>query len=227
MRCCKGLMTGVVLALTATALAVQSNAKIVEKETKTSFDAVVDGAESGVTLTCTGVGCRKMTAFNVKVYATANWIDAAGAAQALGAWKGRSAAQLTADQSFYDALSTADVEKRIRMVFVHKATGKQVSEGFADSLNIIYDKKLPPKAQKFLNVLSAKLKVGDAVEIRWLPGGTIELYEKDQRVGVIEKDPAFAADVWKIWFGEKLADAHLETLKKELVGNIAAVWAAG
>ena len=69
-------------------------------------------------------------------------------------------------------------------------------------------------------------KPGETVEIRWLPGGTIEVYEKDKRIGAIEKNVEFAAAVWKMWFGEKLADGHLETLKKELLGNISAVWAA-
>ena len=225
MRCSKGLMTGVVLTLTATALAVQSNGKIVEKQTKRSFDAVVDGAEVGRTLTCTGVGCRKMTAFGVKIYAAAHWIDATGAVQALGSWTGRSPAQLAGDQSFYDAVASADFEKRIRLVFVHEATGKQISEGFEDSLKISY-RTLPPEAKEFLDMLNAKLKVGDAVEIRWLAGGTIEVYEKDKRIGVIEKNAKFAAAVWKMWFGEKLADGHLKTLKKELIGNISAVWAA-
>ena len=225
MRCSKMLMTGVVLASVATAIAAHSNGKIVEKETKRSFDAVVDGAEAGRTLICTGVGCRKMTAFGVKIYAAAHWIDTAGAASALSSWKGRSAAQLAGDQSFYDALSSADFEKRMRLVFVHKATGKQVSEGFEDSLKISY-RTLPPEAKKFLDMLEAKLSVGDAVEIRWLPGGTIEVYEKDKRIGVIEKNAKFADAVWKMWYGEKLADGHLKTLKKELLGNISAVWAA-
>ena len=155
----------------------------------------------------------------------AHWIDADAAATALDSWKGRTAVQLAEDQSFYDALATVDIEKRFRLEFVHKATGKQVSEGFEDSLKIIYP-TLPPDAKAFLGMFKSKLKVGDTVEIRWLPGGTIEVYENGARVDVLKTSIEFAGAIWKIWFNEKLADDHLVTVKKELLGNIQAIWDA-
>jgi hypothetical protein len=206
------------LLIAATAAAVQGSAKIVEKETKKSFDAVLEGAD-GNTLTLTGVGCRKKSAFNVKVYAIAHWIDAKAAAEALSSWKGRSAKDLIGDQSFYDALVSADVEKRLRLIFVHKAKGKQVREGFDDSLPDT------PEAKQFLAMFQANLKDGDVLDIHWLPGGTIEVHEKGKRIGAIEKNPTLAQDVWKMYFAKKVVDKHLATVKKELLSNAAAVWA--
>jgi hypothetical protein len=222
----RGWLAGFLLvAAAAVALAAPSAGKIVEPETERGFAATVQGAEDGRTLTCTGVACRKKTMLGVKVYAVAHWIDAAAAAQALAPWKGKPASELVKDQSFYDALSSVDVEKRMRLEFVHDATAKQVADGFRDSLELTY-KKLPPEAERFLGMLQEKMELGDAVELRWLPGGNIELYEKDQLKGVVEENPTFATAAWKMWLGEKLADGHLETAKKDLVGNIAAVWEA-
>lgn len=218
-------VAGASLCLSAAVFAAQPSGTLVEKETKQQFDAVIDGGASGRSLVCTGVGVRKMTAFGVKIYAAAHWIDPAAAAGALSAWKGESADALATDQAFFDALAGADVEKRLRLVFVRAATGKQVSEGFGDSLKITYP-TLPPEAKQFLGMVQSKLSVGDSLELRWLPGGTIEVYEKGALKGAIADNPAFGAAVWKMWFGGRLNDGHLATLKPELVSSIAALWAA-
>jgi hypothetical protein len=206
-----------VLLIAATAAALHDSTKVVEKETKTSFESVLHGADGGH-LVLTGAGCRKKTAFNAKVYAIAHWIDAKAAADALSSWKGRSAKDLVGDQSFYDAMVAADVEKRIRLVFVRKVKGKQVREGFDDSLPDT------PQAKQFLAMFQANLKDGDVLDIHWLPGGTIEVHEKGKRVGAIEKNPTFAQDAWKMYFNKKVVDGHLETVKKELISNVAALW---
>jgi hypothetical protein len=93
-----------------------------EPETGKSFDAEIKGVTPGVTLTCTGVGCRKKTVFAAKVYAIALWVDAQGARTALSEWRAKSGEDLVADQRFYDAklspaaeqflaLFTTDVQK--------------------------------------------------------------------------------------------------------------------
>ena len=94
---------------------------------------VVDGA-SDAPLVCTGVACRKKTIFGIKVYALAHWIDAAGAAEKLESWKGRNARQLAKDQRFYDALTSADVEKRLRLVLMREVTAEQIAGGFSATL---------------------------------------------------------------------------------------------
>jgi hypothetical protein len=198
--------------------------KITEPQTGESFDAKIQGATPGVTLTCTGAGCRKKTAFAVKVYAIAQWIDADGGRKALSEWQGKSGKDLATDQRFYDALSSADIEKRLKLVFVRDLEAEKIKDAFKESLAFSYPDGLSASAEKFLALFTANLKKGQTIELRSLPGGVIEAQQNGATLGKLAADPKLATAVWAIYFHEKLADDYLETVKHDLVSRIEAIW---
>ncbi len=198
--------------------------KIKESQTGESFDAQVQGATPGVTLTCTGAGCRKKTAFAVKVYAIAHWIDREGARKPLSEWQGKSGADLAKDQRFYDALSAADVEKRLGLVFVRDLEAEKIRDAFKESLSFSYPNGLSANAEKFLALFTAHVKKGQSIELRSLPGGVIEVQQNGAALGKLGADPELSKAVWAIYFHEKLADSYLDTVKHELVARIEAIW---
>jgi hypothetical protein len=210
-------------ALTVAALATAAGDKITEPETDKTFETVVKGASEGVQLTCTGVACRKKTAFAAKVYAIAHWIDAEGAAAALSQWRGQSGEALADDQAFYDALCGADVEKRLKLVFVRNVKAKQVREGFEESL-VIAMPQLSREAQDFLALFQSNVKKGQSIEIRSLPGGIIEASQDGKKLGRLEPDLQLATDIWKMYFQKKLVDNHLEAVKPRLISRISSIW---
>ena len=212
---------GVALAVMLAAAAAD---KITEPQTGEAFDAQVKGVTPGLTLTCTGAGCRKKTVFAAKVYAIAQWIDAVGARQAFSEWQGKSGKDLAADQRFYDALSAADIEKRLGLVFVRDVTAKEIRDAFEESLKFSYPKELSPNAGKFLALFAADVKKGQSLELRSLPGGVIEAAQNGATLGRLPADPELSKAVWAIYFHEKLADDYLKALKPELIARIDAVW---
>ena len=201
----------------ATAQKAGQPRKIVDRDTKKSYSAVIEGA-SGARLVCTGAGCRKKTMFAAKVYVLVHWIDAEGAAETLAKWKGKSGKQLAADPKFLEALTVVDVEKRLRFDFVRAVTAKQVREGFVASLR---DSK---QRKEFVALFRADMKVGDHFELRWLPGGVIEVHEKGKKAGALPANPKFAAEVWRQYFGKKMVDSHLAAVKPQLVAHGADLW---
>jgi hypothetical protein len=213
----------VCLALVA-ALCGAGDDKVRDPQTGQAFDAQVQGAVTGVTLTCTGAGCRKKTALAVKVYAIAHWIDAQGARTALSEWQGRTGKDLAADQRFVDALSSADVEKRLALVFVRDLEAAKIRDAFKESLAASYPKGLSPAAEKFLGLFTADLTKGQSMEMRSLPGGVIEVRLDGAVAGRSPADRELAAAVWAIYFHATLADKHLEDVKRELVSRIEAIW---
>jgi hypothetical protein len=198
--------------------------KITEPQTGQTFDPQIKGATPGVTLTCTGAGCRKKTAFAVKVYAIAQWIDAEGARKSLSEWQGKSGKDVATDQRFYDALSSADIEKRITLVLVRNLEAEKIKEAFKESLTFSYPKGLSANAEKFLALFTTEVKKGQSIELRSLPGGVIEAQQNGATLGKLPADPELSKAVWAIYFHEKLADDYLETVKHELVSRIEAIW---
>jgi len=216
------LANALVLALVGVALA--GDGKVVEEETGKKFDAVVAGTGEDVKLVCTGTACREKTMFAVNVYAIAHWIDAKGGKEALKKWKGKTGKQVRDDQDFFDALCSADIEKRFRLVFVRDVEAEKVRDAFKESLVNVYGKNLPKVARDFIMLWRKELKDGHTIELRSLPGGTIEARLNDKKIGTFEKDKKFADAVWKIWFQKKVADDYLKAVKKGLVSRISALW---
>lgn len=208
--------------LLATPMVVQAQT-VTESETGKSFKATIDGAEKDRKLICTGTGCREATFFAVNVYAIAHWADGKALAESLKAWKGKGPAALDSDQSFFDALCAADVEKRFRMEFVRNVEVEKIRDAFKDSLVKAYG-TLPAIATEFIGLFKEELKEGSSIELRSLPGGIIEAYQNDKLLKKFPADKALATNVWKIWFQKELADDYLKTVKKNLVGRVIELW---
>ncbi len=213
--------TGAALAAMLCAAAAD---RITEPQTGEAFDAEIKGVTPGVTLTCTGVACRKKTALGAKVYAIAQWIDPDGGRKALSEWQGQPGKDLVKDQRFYDALSSADIEKRLGLVFVRNLEAAQISDAFRESLKFSYPEALSPAAEQFLALFAVDVKKGQSIELRSLPGGVIEVQQNGVTLGRLAADPKLATAVWAIYFHEKLADDHLATVKRDLVSRIDAIW---
>jgi hypothetical protein len=208
----------------AAVLCAAVDVTVKERATGKVFDAQIKGLTPGVMLTCTGVACRKKMAFGVKVYAIAQWIDAEGARKALGEWQGTSGKDLAKNQRFYDALASADIEKRLKLVFVRNLDAKQIRGAFEESLKIVYPQKLSPAAGQFLALFTVEVKEGQSIELRSLPGGVIEVEHNGKTIGRMPADPELAKAIWGIYFHHKLADDHLEEVKPQLVARFDAIW---
>lgn len=214
------LLAVLLVATTASALAVADKFK--EPVTGTMFDTVIPG-DSGRELTLIGAGCRKKTAFGVKVYAIAHWIDAKAGAEALGTWRGQTGEQVAKSQPFYDALSQGAFEKRLQLVFVRDVPAKKMRDAFTESLKLVYD-DLPAVATQFVALFQKDVDNHETMELRSLPDGTIEARQGGAKLGTLGPDPRFADAVWRIYFNKKLPDGHLEDLKPELVAQIGGIW---
>jgi hypothetical protein len=91
---------------------------------------VADGSQQQLT----GTGIRTRTVLNVKVYAFGLYVDAEGARGALGRWAGRTAAQLSGDNTFYSQLLQLGFPMTMRLVMTRNVSGEQMSEAFDGAL---------------------------------------------------------------------------------------------
>lgn len=218
------LLAWTLSALLASSLAAATEDSIKEPVTGKTFSAHVEGAAPGSSLVCTGVACRKKTAFGVKVYAIAHWIDPTAASSTLAQWEGKAGAQLASDQSFFDALCAADAEKRLELVFVRSVDASDIRAAFKESLDIAYGGPLSPSAEQFLALFTTDVKNGQTIVLRSLPGGAISAEQNGAVLGTLPADRTLASAVWAIYFHEKLADGHLQDIKPLLVSRFDAAW---
>ena len=82
----------------------------------------------------TGTGVRTRTVFKVKVYTFGLYVDADGARNALAQWRGKSAAELSADPSVYDELLKGAFPMTVRLVMSRDVSAAQMAEAFDDAL---------------------------------------------------------------------------------------------
>lgn len=84
--------------------------------------------------TLTGTGVRTRTMLKVKVYAFGLYVDAAGAKAALGAWAGKTAAQLQGDNAFYGKILERGFAMTMRLVMTRDVDGATMGEAFDGAL---------------------------------------------------------------------------------------------
>ena len=82
----------------------------------------------------TGTGVRTRTVFKVKVYTFGLYVDADGARKALSQWRGKSAAELSADPSVYHELLKGSFPMTVRLVMSRDVSAAQMTEAFDDAL---------------------------------------------------------------------------------------------
>lgn len=202
---------------------LSADESITEPETKRKFDAKIAGETKGVTLTCVGVAVREKYFIAVDVYAIAHWVDAKGMKKALDKWKGKTGKALESNQTFYNELCKADVEKRLRLEFVRDAPADKIREAWVDGLKPSFP-NFPPYVQRFVDLFQKDLTEKSSIEIRSLPGGTLEVYLDDKKADDWPKDPEFATAVWAIWFQKELSEDKLVSVKKNLISRINKIW---
>lgn len=81
-----------------------------------------------------GTGVRTRTMLKVKVYAFGLYVDAAGAKAALGAWAGKTAAQLQGDDAFYGSILERRFAMTMRLVMTRDVDGETMAEAFDGAL---------------------------------------------------------------------------------------------
>jgi hypothetical protein len=87
------------------------------------------------TQSLTGTGVRTRTVFKVKVYTFGLYVDAEGARRALSQWRGKTAADLSADASVYDEILKGSFPMTIRLVMSRDVSAAQMAEAFDDALS--------------------------------------------------------------------------------------------
>jgi len=149
--------------------------------TEISFSA--DG--NNYELDTTGVATRKK--FFVKVYSVASYLQKDGF------------------PSGEAALADDQYAKQLSMKWSRYVDGQRVADGFKDSLNKIFSKEELAAVQadldKFYEITSKDVQEGEETILRWIPGGTVEVYANGSKTGTIQNE-AFAKGLWKVWFGK-------------------------
>lgn len=94
--------------------------------------------------------------------------------------------------------------KQMTILWLHRLPLKLIQESFRESLAKVLgptdNTRLKDTIEKFVDFYKVDAEVQDKHYIRWLPGGNIELYRNDEKVGnLVSVDLAKA--LWSIWLG--------------------------
>lgn len=149
----------------------------------------IDAEGKKYDLQLTGVSTRRK--FGIKVYDVAHYLE-------------KGASHGSGDK--FEQILTDGKAKELYMKWVHAATPTQMKDGYLDSfknsLSLSDHEKLLPKIQEYVGFFNERIKKGDVMVLRWLPGGHIQLLLNDKEMGRIS-DSAFAKALWSLWFGPK------------------------
>lgn len=171
-------------------LSLQAQGNITDSATGESFprDITINYNGKQYDLVTTGVSTRKK--LFVKVYSIASYLQ-------------KGAAQNKSD--VLQALLNDNNAKQVTMKWVRDVGVDKIQETYRESLS-----KSLPNAQgqlkndinQFLSFFNTPVRKGDVTNIKWLPGGYIEVDLNGNKVGsLVNKD--LAQGVWKVWFGDK------------------------
>lgn len=114
------------------AVALLQATEVTESNTQVKFPVELQVATGVQALTGTGV--RTRTIAKVKVYAFGLYVDQTGARSALAAWRGKKAADLSKDQTFYDALTKGSFPMTLRLVMTRDVSGEQMGSALSEAL---------------------------------------------------------------------------------------------
>ncbi len=136
-------------------------------------------------LSLTGVATRKK--FFFKIYSIASYLQ-----------KG------DVGGSKIEAIMKPDKAKQLTLKWVRNVEGKRVQDGYRESLSKVFSEaessELKTQINQFLGFFSGNVENGDEHEIRWIPGGVIQVLINGTNVGAIESEQ-FAKGLWSVWFG--------------------------
>ena len=159
------------------------SADVVDEATGQSFPDQVSFSYNGTSydLDATGVSTRKKLMF--KVYSVASYLQPGNG---------------SGDK--FERIMDSATAKQLTMKWVRDVNAAKVQSGFRDSLK----KNGAPKSETdtFVNLFTADASDGDEYVLRWIPGGTIEVFINGTKAGSIDNEE-FARSLWLVWFGNK------------------------
>lgn len=134
-------------------------------------------------LSATGASTRKK--FIVKVYSIASYIENPSTEKGI--------------EQMFDPTKA----KQLTQIFMQNIDKQKVTNVLNESLskNISIEQKstLKPVVNEFLSFYTS-VKTNDTHELRWFPGGVVELYINGNKAGSVTSEE-FAVVLWKIWLG--------------------------
>ena len=155
----------------------------------------------------TGTGVRTRTLFKVKVYTFGLYVDREGARIALAQWRGKSAGDLTADPSVYDALLNGGLAMTLRLEMSRDVTAGQMAEAFGDALapRLVEaaQRNMPGGADalsQFRALFTTPLTRGTELLFTWSRDDKLLVAIGGRQVGVID-NRALAWAVFDVYLG--------------------------
>jgi len=186
---------------------VLQGSKVTEPNTQVTFPTALQTA-GGVQL-LTGTGVRTRTMLHVKVYAFGLYVDSAGAHTALGAWRGKNAADLARDAALYGELLKGAFPMTLRLVMTRNVGGEQMAEAFDGALGPrvaqAAQRGMPGGAEalaQFRGFFTAELATGTELLFSWAPGNTLRVSIGGRQVGEIA-NAALCWALFDVYLGDK------------------------
>lgn len=184
-----GLWTTSIM-LCAASLFGAADGTIQDEATGFSFPSEISFQSGGKEYHLQATGVATRVKFFVKVYSIASYL------QDPAAIKG-------GDK--FQAIINADQAKQLTLKWFRSVPVDKMQEAFRESFGKVLSNadlaKLKPEIDNFLTFFNQEAEKGSEYDIRWIPGGTIEVFEAGKSVGKIA-NMDFAKAVWSIWFGE-------------------------
>lgn len=197
------LWRAILAVLLLCSVSVTASNTIIERSSNTEFDKTVSVTHKGQTLSLDATGASLRRKWFVKGYAVAHYMQ--------NPVKGD-------QETVIRDIFSGDKTKQITMIWLHKLPLALIREGFQESLHKTFkDNEYAANRadiDKFLNFFKADAQVGDVTVFRWFPGGYLELYHNDEKLGsLVNLDLAKA--LWAIWLGpESVVD------RKQMISQV-------
>ena len=208
-------------------IAALQGSAVTEPNTNVPFPVELETAAGRQVLTGTGVRTRTM--LQVKVYAFGLYIDAAGARGALGAWQGKSAADLAKYQTLYQTLLKGQFPMTLRLVMTRDVGADQMSSAFNEALSPRVAKAaqngMPSGADaltRFRGFFASELKSGTELLFSWATPTTLHVSIGGQKMGEID-NAALCWALFDVYLGEKPIS---ENGKKTVVARLPEILSA-
>jgi hypothetical protein len=190
---------------------------LVDSSTGTQFAPTRKLGET--TFQCLGAGVRKV--FIVKIYALTFCLDATGAEAAVADYAGKAhsgksgealAEALEEDPAFFDALSSARLDKLVVMRLVHDVPAAKLAAAFRESLADVLSKD---KIEKLVAAVPGDGKEGHTI-LLYTKGNTLTIDLEGSKKTI--DDAETAQKLWRVWLGPKSVSP---TLKESLAERAA------
>lgn len=164
---------------------------LTDSATGETFPSTVsfDHAGKKYQLNATGVATRKK--LFVKVYSLAHYLQDGAAVNKANA---------------FSTILSDDYAKQATMKWVRDIPAGKIQEGYEESFKAAFPEpkhtQLKNEIDTYISFFNHDMKKGDEYDVRWLPGGYVEVIINGTSAGSVQ-DKDFAKGLWEIWFGSK------------------------